>query len=84
MAKTIEYTPEEKTQIIQALRSVCIAQAELWDVLREVENDHECSIDTDIYLVGALAGGCNVPPSFSDLSDEEVWESFEQHAEVSQ
>lgn len=78
----LPYSSEEKQRIVQSLRAVCVAQAELWDVLHEIENDHECSIETDIYLVGELAGGCNHPPSFADLKDDEVWESFEEHSEV--
>ena len=78
----LEYDECQKTQIVQALRKVCVAQAELWDVLREVEQQHECAIETDVYLVGELAGGCNHPPSLADLSDEEVWESFEEHSSV--
>lgn len=81
---TVEYTAEERQEIIQKLRAVSVAQAELWDTLHAIENERECSIDIDLYLVGELAGGCNVPPSFSDLSDEDVWEHFEMHAEATQ
>lgn len=83
MKITIEYTAEEKNRIISALRAAAVAEAQLWDVLHEIENDHECMIETDIYLIGSLAGDCSSPPSFSDLDAENVWESFEFHSEVS-
>jgi hypothetical protein len=75
-----KYSPAEKQRIVQSIRAVCIAQAELWDVLREVENDHRCSIETDIYLIGELAGDCSHPPSFQDLPVDSVWESFKLHS----
>ena len=74
------YTAAEKQQIVQAIRAVAIAQAELWDALHEIEDDHRCSIETDIYLIDSLAGDCGAPPSFSDLSAESIWESFKLHS----
>lgn len=76
----MQYTEEQKAEIISKLRAVCVAQAELWDVLYEIENEHEVEIEMDLHLVGELAGDCNVPPSFSDLPDDVVWESFLAHS----
>lgn len=74
------YSATEKQQIVEAIRAVAMAQAELWDVLRYVENDHSCSIETDIYLIDSLAGDCSAPPSFQDLPAASVWESFRLHS----
>jgi hypothetical protein len=63
----IHYSPSEKRRLVQAIRAAAIAQAELWDVLRDIESERRCSIEYDIYLLDSLAGDCSAPPSFSDL-----------------
>jgi len=80
--KRIRYSAEEKQSIVSALRAVAIAQAEFWDVLREVENAHSVAIETDNELVGALAGNCNIPATFADLPESDVWFTFKEHTEV--
>jgi hypothetical protein len=82
-AVTVDYSQEQKTRIVQALRAACVAQAEFWDALGEVEREHEIAIDTDTFLVGILAGDCSTPPTFDDLSDDAVWDAFIAHTEVS-
>ena len=79
----IRYSKEEKREIITRLRAVAVSLAEYWDALRIVENAHRCSIDNDTDLYGTLAGECDTPPSFSDLSDTDVWEMFRAHTEIS-
>ena len=79
----IEYTADEKQRIVEALRATAVAQAELWDVLLEVENEHACSIEIDDKLISSLSGDCSHPPSFEDLKSDAVWEAFEEHSELS-
>ena len=74
------YSPAEKERIVQAVRAAAVAEAELWDTLRDIENDHRCSIDTDVYLISSLAGDCSTPPSFSNLTVDNVWGTFKLHS----
>ena len=80
---SINYTAEEKQRIISALRLAAVAQAELWDVLREVEINHAISIEIDGELIAKLASDCGCPPCFDDPKADRVWEAFEEHSEVS-
>jgi hypothetical protein len=79
----IRYSKEEKQEIIIKLRALAVSMAEFWDTLREVENAHKCSIDNGTELYGVLAGECNTPPSFTDLTDKQVWAMFQVYAQVS-
>jgi hypothetical protein len=79
----VEYSAEEKQRIIAALRLAAVAQAELWDVLRDVEMTHAISIEIDGELIAMLAADCKCPPCFDDLKAERVWKGFEEHSEVS-
>lgn len=79
----IEYTQEQRARIVESLRAVAVAQAEFWDVLHEVEAEHDASIETDMYLIDGLAGDCNTPASFADLKDAgAVWDAFVEHSAV--
>jgi hypothetical protein len=79
---TINYTAEERQRIIESLRAAAVAQAELWDVLRDVELDHAVSIEIDGELISTLASDCDCPPSFDNIKAERVWEAFGEHSEV--
>jgi hypothetical protein len=74
------YNAAEKQRIVEAVRAAAVAEAELWDTLRDIESDRHCSIETDIHLISSLAGDCSRPPTFSDLTNENVWETFKIHS----
>jgi hypothetical protein len=80
--KRIRYSAEEKQRIIDSLRALAIAQAEFWDVLGEVESAHSVMIEADNELAGTLAGNCNIPATFADLPESDVWFTFKEHTEV--
>jgi hypothetical protein len=81
---TIEYSNEEKQEVIAKLKALAVAQAEFWDLLREIEEAHECEIKFDPALVSELAEGCNIPPSFTDLNDDELWATFQERSAAEQ
>jgi hypothetical protein len=83
---TYQFTEDEKKRIISSLKALAVAQAEFWDVLRDLELEHEegLEIETDVYLVGELAGDCSMCPRHSDLQNEAVWDSFVEHSHVEQ
>jgi hypothetical protein len=80
----VEYTAEQKQEIIDALKWAAVAYAAYWDTLRAIEIAHDCEIETSPELVGSLASNCNIPPNANDLDDNDVWESFEADAKVKQ
>ena len=63
----LEYSTEEKREIISSLKALAVAQAEFWDVLREIGHSHGAEIETDPSLISVLGGECGHPPSFDDL-----------------
>lgn len=81
---SINYTDVERQKIVEALRATALAEAELWDVLRDVEAEHSCSIEYDDQLISELAGEYDTPPEFGDVDVDAVWDSFLQHSEVSE
>jgi hypothetical protein len=83
MAIKIDFTDEQKARITQRLRTAAIAQAEFWDVLRQMENEHGCEIEPDVDLISELAGECSCPPSLADLQDDDIWASFLNHSRLS-
>lgn len=77
MPKTsVNYTEEERAEVLRALKTLLVATAEFWDALRQVEHAHEVEIEYSDNMVGMLAGDLGTPPSFQDLTDKDVWETF--------
>jgi len=72
--------PQERQNIISALRAAALAVAEFWDTLREVENEHGCMIDYSDDLINCLAGEYKTPAGFADLAEDVVWENFTQQS----
>lgn len=73
-----KFTTGERASIIACLKRVAVAQAEFWDILREIEQERDIEIEPDVSLVSDVAGGCDHPPATSDLDDEDVWVAFEE------
>lgn len=69
---------EEKAAIVATLKRVAVAMAEFWDVLRDIEGEHDIEIEPDVSLVSGVAGECGHPPDTSDLEDAAVWDAFEE------
>ena len=80
----MEYTPAEKARIVKAVRMVALWQAKLWDALGAVERRTGAEFNSDLYLIGELAGECCMPPSIYDISEERAWEAFEAHTMVTE
>jgi hypothetical protein len=79
--KSATLTIEEKEAIWKAAKSAAFALADFWDVLRDAEHAHGCTIEyTD--AVESLAGEVGVPASFTfhGLDAEEFcsWLSFDK------
>jgi hypothetical protein len=77
-----QFTDCQRREIIAKLKNLAVAQAEFWDTLRDIELEHNITIETDIYLTGEIAGNCEQPASHLDLDDGDVWASFEEHSSV--
>jgi len=76
--REMQFTKEEREQIIRTLRVLCEARAHFWDALRAVEvarGNVELEADSND-LEGVLAAELGQPPTASALSDDDVWEAF--------
>jgi hypothetical protein len=74
----MQFSKEEREQIIRTLRVLCEARAHFWDALRAVEDARgNVELETDSNdLEGILAAELGQPPTASALSDDDVWEAF--------
>ena len=80
---TLAYTDEQKANITHRLKAVCVALCEYWDALREVEQANPgMGIITDYGMIDFLASEFMTPPSFSDLGDALVWDTFLEMSKV--
>lgn len=68
---------QEKREVVAAVTNAAVAMAELWDVLSDIESAHNCEFDDTAQMVSNLAGSCNMPPSPSDLTDDDILEELE-------
>jgi hypothetical protein len=71
-----ELAAEERERIIEKLRVVAVAAADLWDLCSQIEEDSDVEIGFEANLVDALGGLCDSPASETELTAEEHWETF--------
>jgi hypothetical protein len=81
MKRLIKYTAEERAEIIAALKVVAVAEAHLWDVLRDgVEARTGISVEYDDAMIGDIAGDCVIPAENTVHDPKKVWAAFMVHS----
>lgn len=79
----MRYTKDEKQQIIEKTKAAAMAIAELWDALAVIENRTGRTVSYSKDLLDAVAGEYGIPPQWSDLSSNDVWDAWKTFGEVS-
>lgn len=65
------YTREEIRRVMSATRKAAASIAEYWDVLRELEDSHDCEFDGTMEALDIFASALDSPPTNSDLAIQE-------------
>ena len=62
----------ERTRVVAVIKNAAVAIAEMWDVLREIENASNLEFDKTVEMAEILASDCRTPPRPRDLREEHV------------
>jgi hypothetical protein len=74
-----ELSATEKRDVVSAVQKAAVAVAELWDVLKGIEDTHNVEFDGTDQMVGLLASQCAMPPQPEDVTEEDVLTVLEEY-----
>jgi hypothetical protein len=76
LIKSFPLSQDETQELVFAARQAAEATARLWDVCRDLENQHSVVIEKLDVFIATLAGGMDIPPVASSCPAEDVIEQF--------